>query len=339
MPRIEDILSPKNLVDYTKEAPQPAMALREIFPESKQTELEVEMIKGANEKPVTAHIHAFDTEAEVASREGYKGDIAQLALVKRKFRLSEKDIIAIETPRSDEEARMAIRRVYNDIDRLTNAINTRFEAMRGEVLCTGKQVINENGYKTTLDYGVPNAHKQSYTWSTGTPKILDDIYNACDLIVRDTGFTPTRILTSRKVLNIILKDTTVRSAVLGTEKDRVLVLNNLNQTLTSMGLPTIATYDAQYRKQNKNGSYTTARYFDEDTIVFMPAGKMGDTFFGPTAEEIRARQDPASQVQSYGNIIVQHYFTQDPVGEWIKGAATGMVTFPYADQVIIGTVS
>ena len=338
MPRIEDVLSPRNLVDYTKKPPVAPMKLEELFPESKQTELQIEMIKGGNGNPVIASIHAFDSEAQIGSREGFTGDLAELALTKRKFRLKEKDLIALLTPRTDREATLARDRVYDDVDRLILSIKARFEKMRGDVLATGKQVINENGYHATIDYGVPNTHKGNLSWSTGTPDILGDIYTLCNTITGDTGFTPVKALTSTKVVNIMLRDDKVRAAAFGTEKDRILTLPGLNQLLTSMGLPKIAVYDARYRKENAKGNYVTARYFDEDTITFMPDGKMGDTFYGPTAEELKLVKNNTVDASMIDKIAMVHYTTEDPVADWVKAAATGMVTFPYADQVFIGKV-
>ena len=185
---VADVLSAKNLIDYTSLAPVQPRVLSELFPETKQSELTIEMIRGASDKPVTAHIHAFDTEAEIGDREGFKKDIADLALIKKKIPLREKEIIALEHPRTDAEFNMVRNQVYNDVDRLVESIYTRVEAMRGEALTTGRLVINENNYRQTINYGVPNNHKGSHTWSTGTPDILGDIYTDVDTIVADTGF-------------------------------------------------------------------------------------------------------------------------------------------------------
>lgn len=331
---VADVLSAKNLIDYTSLAPVQPRVLSELFPETKQSELTIEMIRGASDKPVTAHIHAFDTEAEIGDREGFKKDIADLALIKKKIPLREKEIIALEHPRTDAEFNMVRNQVYNDVDRLVESIYTRVEAMRGEALTTGRLVINENNYRQTINYGVPNNHKGSHTWSTGTPDILGDIYTDVDTIVADTGFTPTRALTSRKVLNIILKDAKVRTAILGINKDMILTKPQLNQALAGMGLPTIQTYDEQYRDGN-----VAKRYFDEDTIVFMPANKLGDTLYGPTAEERQLVKEVVYATQQLGKVTVAHMTTFDPVTEWIKAAASAMITFPYADRVFIGTVS
>ena len=213
MPTVEELLNHKELVDYTKTRQPRKKVLEELFPSRKTEALEIKMIRGANNLPVSASIHAFDTETEIDQREGAGYDTAELALIKRKRKLSEKEIIRLENPRNDAEEREAISRIYNDVDDLQDSVLTKAEAMRGEALSTGKLVINENGYKTEIDYGVPPSHKQTFTWSSGTPDILANMDSAVDRIVGDTGFTPTRVLTSKRNLNIVLKDEKIRKAV------------------------------------------------------------------------------------------------------------------------------
>lgn len=339
MPNVEELLSYRELIDYTKEAPVKPRVLEELFPTRKTEALEVDMIKGANNLPVSAHIHAFDTETEIDTREGTKYDMAEMALVKRKRKLSEKELIQLEAPRNSAEEREAMRKIYNDVDALKESILTRIEVMRGEAITTGKLAIDENNYKTNIDYGVPQNHKGVFTWGSGTPDILGDLDIAINRIVDDTGFTPTRILTSKKKLNTMLKDESIRKAFLGTEKDRLLTPAELNTHLKAMSFPTIATYDAKYRTLDKKGKYTTVRYFPEDALIMMPDGRMGETLYGLTAEEIELRKRPGVDIESLGNIIIEMYATNDPVAKWIKAVATAMITFPYADQVFMATVN
>lgn len=137
-------------------------------------------------------------------------------------------MIALESPRNDNEEADMIRRIFNDVDNLVASVRTRVEAMRMEALSTGKIQINENGVKASIDYGMPSAHKASKTWTSGTPTILEDMDSWVDKIVGDTGFTPTRALTSKKVLNAILRDERIRSAIYGVNSAKMLTVSELN---------------------------------------------------------------------------------------------------------------
>ena len=61
MPSVEEILSHKELIDYTKTRTPQKKVLEELFPARKTEALEIKMIKGANNLPVSASVHAFDT--------------------------------------------------------------------------------------------------------------------------------------------------------------------------------------------------------------------------------------------------------------------------------------
>jgi hypothetical protein len=339
MARIEELLSVQELINYTQQRQATPLMGDVLFPEKKIEGLEVKMIKGANNLPVAASIHGFDTETEIASREGAKSSIEELALIKRKIKISERELIVLNAPRNSAEEQQAIEQIFNDVDNLVDSVRTRIEMMRMEALTTGKLVVNENGYAATIDYGTPAAHKTTKTWKTGTPDILSDIYTMTDKIVADTGFTPTRALTSRTVLNAILADTKIRQAMFGANSSKLATVAELNQLLVAQGLPTIATYDAQYRTQNAKGAYASARYLGENMFVIMPDGKLGDTIYGLTAEEVELRGRGDVEIDSFGNIIVEQYATTDPVAKWIKAVTTALPSFPYADQVFMATIS
>lgn len=336
---IEELLSAQELINYIKERPVIPMLGPTLFPERKIEGLEAKLIKGASGLPVSASIHGFDTEAEIGKRDDVNFDLVELALIKRKHRLTEKQIIALETPRNGMEEEQIIREVFDDVERLAESVETRIEAMRMEALSTGKIIVAENGAKATIDYGTPIDHKKALTWASGTPDILQDIYDACDKIVDDTGFTPTRALTSKKNLNIILRDEKIRKGALGVNSDKLLSQTDLNAFLTAMGLPAIVIYDKKFRTLGKKGDYTAKRFFPESGFVLMPDGNMGDTLYGLTAEELELRKRQDVEIESIGNITVVQYSTEDPVAKWIKAVATALPSFPYADQVFMATIS
>lgn len=337
MPRIEELLSSQELINYTKDKKVRPRLGDILFPSRKIEGLEAKMIKGASNLPVSASIHAFDTEAEIGSREAGKYSIEELALIKRKHRLSEKDLIVLNQPRNSQEETQIINDIFDDVDNLVESVLTRVEAMRMEALSTGELNIDENGVKLKIKYGTPDNHKAEKTWSTFEADILKDIYDMTDKIATDTGFTPTRALTSRKNLNIMLKDPLIRKGVFGVNNDKLLTVNELNVFLAAQGLPMIATYDERYRVQGKKG-YTTKRFLDEDKFILMPEGKLGDTLFGLTAEELELRNKSDVDISAIGNIIVQQYDTNDPVAKWIKAVATSLPSFPYADQIFMATI-
>lgn len=339
---INELFDTSTVLNYLKERKYPAMLGETLFPERKIQGLKIEYIKGASNIPVMASVHAFDTEAEIASRDGFDVVEEKIALIKRKIRMNEETIIQLSRPRDNREKQYAMDKVFNDVDNMVIAVKARVEAMRMEALSTGKIAVNENGVAVSVDYGVPDGHKEILSgtsmWTDPESKPLDDIYSFVDTIVGDTGTTPTRALTSRSVLNALLQHASIRKAIHGVNSDRVITVTDLNTLLKAMELPVIATYDQKVRVQKADGAYSTNRYFPEDKFVVFPDGILGETIFGLTAEEIELANDPIIDMNTVGNIISMIYSTTDPVARWTKAVATALPSFPVADEIFIAKV-
>lgn len=118
MPKsVLELFSQKEVLNYLKERKFPALMGEELFPETKKQSLEFDVLTNASKTPVIASVHGFDTESEIGQREAEKKAV-ELALIKRKMQLKEKEIIALESPRNDAERQALMKDVYNDFDNL-----------------------------------------------------------------------------------------------------------------------------------------------------------------------------------------------------------------------------
>lgn len=333
MPSILELFNQREVLNYLQNRQYPALMGELLFPEVKRDSLDFDMIKGARKIPVVASVHAFDTEAEIGSREATKQAL-ELALIKRKLPLTEKEIVALENPRTQSEQQYLMREVYNDIDTLVNGVKARVEVMRMEVVANGTVTLNENNLNATIDYGVPANHKEVLSgtdlWTDPNSDpitMMQDWYNTL-------GTKPQRVLTSNAVLMALLRHPKVIGALFGNNSARVATRLDLNAFLQQLELPTIATYEGVYRKQEKDGTYTQHRYFPQNKFVMLPDGALGETIYGPTAEEIRLTRDPSIDTQMVGKILAMVYEENlDPVSTWTKAVATALPSFPTADEV------
>lgn len=334
MPKsILELFNQKEVLNYMNNREYPALLGETLFPEIKKQSLEFDMIKGGNSMPVAASVHAFDTETEIGSREASKMAI-ELALIKRKMQLKEKDIIAIESPRNAAEQEYLMQNVFNDIDVLTAGVRARIEAMRMEALAKGTVTLDENKLDLVVDYGVPAANKEALSgvglWTADTSDPIEDLLRWADTL----GTSPSRALTSNAVLSALLRHPKIIGALYGRDSMRVATRADLNAFMQQHDLPVIATYDKQYRKQNKNGTYTQHRYFPKNSFVMFGEGTLGETLYGPTPEESRLVRDPAVNQSQIGNVLAMVYEESlDPVSTWTKAVATAMPSFPAADEV------
>ena len=342
MPTVADVFNQATVLQYVNDRVITPGLGETLFPSIKIDSLELEYVKGANEAPVIASVHAFDSETEIGDREGFEIVRQELALIKRKIQMKEKLIIALQNPRTPVELNSTIQTIYDDVESMITSVLTKVEQMRFEALATGKLVFSENGFSGTIDYGVPSDHKALLTstdlWSDAAATPLEDLQTWFDKIVSDTGIAPERILTSSRVASALQKHASVRSAIFGVNNDRVVSRNQLNEFLVEQGLPMVATEDRAYRTKGSNGAYVTKRFFPDNVLVMMPGGALGNAVFGPTAEEIELSNDPSVTLTGKENVIAAVYKTNDPVAHWTKGVAAALPSFPTANQVFLATV-
>ena len=331
MANIAELFSQRNVLDYVNNRQAPTLLGETLFPARKVQGLEFDILKAGTRIPTIASVHAFDTEAEIASRVASRS-AQELAFINRKIQLKEKDLIALRNPRTAEEQRFLEQEVYNDVYSMVSSVNARVEKMRMEVLSDGKVTLDENGLDLVVDYGVPDDHKATVDFalpSTDVIGLLTDWSAALDT-------PPTRILTSTKVRNAILKNAGIKAYF----KDAGLLPTPgaLNQIMEQFGLPTIATYDAKYYKEDANGKLIKERYFPEHKLVMFGSENPGESIFGVTPEESRLLSG-GSKDYSVGNVIAMVYESNlDPVGTWTKAAGTALPSFPEADNVFQATV-
>ena len=341
MPRLEEVFNTNELFNYFKERTVAPMLGESLFPERKIQDIEFDMILGTGGLPVSAEVHAFDTETQLASREAIEKGVASLALIKRKIKIAEKEIIKINNPRTDAELAFVLSQLYNDAEKMTDAVKVRVEAMRMELLSTGKIAINENKVKVTIDYKVPSGNKKSFTWQTpasDTP--LDDLATLADAVEAESGYRPTRALTSRKIVKTICNCDSVKKAIYGANSDKIVTLAALNELLAQLDLPQIVVYEGKYKKETAKG-FTTARYFPENVISMFGDETLGETIYGLTAEEVKligdGKMEEASMLDN--KIFVGTYTSIDPVGEFTKAVGTALPTLPHGEELGIATIT
>lgn len=333
MPAITELFTQNEVLNYVRDREYKPLLGETLFPERKQPSLKLDQLSGGSRIPIAASIHDFDTEAEIGSRIANKQEL-ELSLIKRKIQLNETDIIALENPRTQAEQDYLVGQVYNDIDSLVAGVRARVEAMRMEVLASGQVTVKENGLNFTLDYHVPAEHKEALSgtnvWTDANSDPLADIERWIDAL--DT--TPTRALTSRKIYRALASHPKVIAAIFGKDTGRVVSQADLDAFMETHNYPIIRTYDEKYKVQEANGKYTTKKYFPENKFAMFNDDLLGETLYGPTAEETRLTRDPSVDTSIVGNVLASVYDeTRDPVGTWTKAVATALPSFAAADEV------
>lgn len=331
----EDLFGQKSLIDYTLAIEQAnSTVLTELFPQSKQDTLTVELFKGAhNSIADMASIHAFGTKALERTSIEAAFDIQDMMLVKERYVLKEKDLIMLEQATGNAIVEKLKEDWYGDIGSMIQAVLNRFEAMRGEILATGKLKINENGFKGTIDYQRPAELLRKMNLDDPDINPLDVLEEFMDVVEEIGNERPTRMLTHPKMLRKFVNHPKVRKAFLGVDYEQLIPLSRVNSILSENDFPTIQTYNKRLKKLQKDGTYTKGQLILPENAWFMlPGHKVGDTFHGPTAEGRRLRKHGIDTSQ-IGFVTTTYTEETNPPIEAVGAASTGLVSFPHAEQV------
>ncbi|SDB96483.1 major capsid protein [Shouchella lonarensis] len=342
MATVEELLGGSRVQEYVQQRQYPLTLGDALFPPEKTEEFKIKYIMGANHAPVAANVHSYDTEAQVGSRDGAETIEMELALIKRKIQVKEELLSKLAQSNRQPEIDRVISTIYNDVDHMVQSVLTRVEAMRLELIGTGKIQLSGNGVNGEVDYGIGDHQraqlKENEAWNSPDSDPLRQLDDWANSVTERTGVRPTRALTSTQVINALRRHPTVSIAMFGSDSGRLVSLTKLNDFLQLQNLPIIATDDRMYRVQKNDGTYENRRFFPSNSFVLLPDGTLGTTFYGVTAEEIEMRNMTGSVFQNFGNIIAQTYSTNDPVARWTKAVAKALPSFPLADQVFIGNV-
>lgn len=325
-----DYILPADLTGYVREGladrPINAFTLNRWLPDRTVDDLQYRFTQGGEALVDAAVVRAYDAESPIGARPGFTRVTGELPPISRKIRLGEYDRLRLR-----QDPNVLIQHgIMDDAMRMARSIAARVEMFRGEALYTGKLTISENGVIATVDFGRAAGHTVTAgtPWTTtasATP--LSDIQSWMTTYLAANGVNPGAIITSTRVMNLLLQNTSLRGLLAANGVTPSLVNQLQMQGLFSaFGIPPIYVYDTQV---SVGGSAT--RVIPDDKVVFVPppvdggdwqATDMGATFWGTTAESLEPNYgiEPGQEP----GIVAGAYHTFDPVAVWTKAAAISL---------------
>jgi hypothetical protein len=353
---------------FVRNLPTPPGFLGERWlPNETTFDLEFEYILGAFRRPVMAHVIGWDSEAPLAGRPALGSKVSgELPPIKRKARISEKEIIRFMTPRAGTpDQQTAIDSVYSLAADLQDSVQARIEWLRMQALSEDKVVYNEGGVQFAFDFGIDDTFQIDMTteqdgagtsvsssYSTAWTDLTNadpiaDMTTLSNAIQAKTGFRPREVVMSNATLGLILNNAKVRSAIRGTgAPGAILTLNELAVLQSLYDLPQIVTYDVVVQAEDAAGVLSDVRPLATNKIFLVPGGasqipgqatttgttgnpNFGRTLFGPTAESRVLLGTPLA-AQAPG-IYTATYHKDEPPSEWVKSVAVAFPSMPGAN--------
>lgn len=333
---------------YVRGVPEPEQfAGQNWLPNRVVDDLAFEYIKGVNNRPVMAHVMAYDSEAPIAGRVGLGERVAgELPPIKRKAKFTEKEIIRFLQPRANSaDKQAAIDSVYDLTDGLIQGIQARAEWLRLKALSEDTVTYDEGGVKFVFDFGVDQEQQidlptktngagtsipsLSGAWSnTSVSDPVADLTFLTNLANDKTGTRYEQFVISRKTLGYLQQNEKMRALIRGANSPTaILTREEIENLFAIYDLPSLVTYDVKVTREKPDGTTEQVRPLAEDRGFLVPGGEaVGNTLWGPTAE---SRSLIGTNLASEApGIIAVTYATEEPPAEWVKAAAVAFPTMP-----------
>lgn len=300
----------------------------------------------------TARFRSFDGRIHVSSRDTGSEKVVGLPPISSSLSMGEYERLQLQFAQTGGTNQAALAAsIYNDAENLTREVQNRWEQAWGDVLTDGKLTINEEGFMSEADYGMPSGVTASTpggsqsvsagtAWTTLSADALGNLITWVDVYIANNGFAPGSFLTSTRVMRLLQQNEKIIAAVTGTAAGRSRVTgSDLVDLLSSEGLPTpLAPYDSQVDVDG-----TSTRVIGDDKIIFLPPnlGDLGHNAVGISAtalELVNAAQSDLS-FQNAAGIVGVVIKDGPPFRQWTYVDAVGMPVLDNAKLLMVADVA
>lgn len=320
-----DFFDGKAILPYLRQRKENAWVGESIFPYQPVNELTYEHIVGKYYKPIMASFVAFGDEGVWRGRDGISKFFEKLRPVKQAIKLDGELFIKYRTAPNPDPL---VKALFDDVGMVYDGARARLEAMRVQVITTGKLKVDENNIKFTVDYGVPAEHKvaPSTKWSDTTNA---DPINDMHKWLLDLDFTPTGAIISQTIARYLLTNAKVKLMMNGSDKATMPIsMSALNRFLVQNDLPVMIIDNDKFRDDKK----VERKFWPENVMVWV-GSDLGSTLTGPTEESVLGK----GIVKSDSGIYVQVYEEMKPPAIISTSSTTSIVAFQGVEDVLIVT--
>lgn len=313
-----------------------------IFPARKQLGTKLSYIKGASGQSVALKAAAFDTNVTIRDRVSAEIHDEQMPFFKEALLVKENDrqqLNLVKDTGNEALINTIVAGIFNDDVTLINGARARLEAMRMQVLATGKIAFTSDGVNKDIDYGVKADHKKqvSKSWAEPGATPLADLEDAIET-ARELGLNPERAIMNAKTFGLIRKAASTVKAIkpLAGDGSSVTKAELQNYVADNYGVE-IVLENGTYR--NEKGE--VSKFFPDGHLTLIPNGPLGNTVFGTTPEEsdLFADNTVNADVEIVDSgIAVTTTKTTDPVNVQTKVSMVALPSFERLGDVYMLTV-
>ena len=343
---LQELLSPTYVGAYADEALSNRIPYlgEALFPVKKQVGLTLDWIKGSKGLPVVLRPAAFDTKAQIRDRQGLSDMSTKMPFFKDSHIVDEnlRQQLLLYLQANNPAFKTLVTRIYDDTAELIEAALAQLERMRMQVITTGKIGISTPEANYDYDFLHSDNLKEvlagTAKWDAAdTANPFEDIARWKTAVADESGETITRAVLNSTTAAKIARSVIVRKAM--------NPVGYANEYITSKKVLAFLSeeFDIQfvvYDKKFIDEAGVTKSYIPDGIISFLPAGTIGNTWFGTTPEEANkaalAKTADVAIVQT--GIAITSAVSFDPVVAQTKASMVAMPSGESIDSVFIATV-
>ena len=300
-----------------------------------------------NTSIVAADVVSLESSLPLKSRDTISkasGDIPKLGI---KYHKGEKIIAEMQRMAAlgTEEAVVA-RKVLEDVPKVIKGIDIRKEIMFLQALSTGTTVIEDDenvgvGVRVSFNYKDDHFLNATSVWSGASATPISDMRRVFDKADAD-GNAPKYATISKKYLNYAKNSDEGKELVASYNGQVYTSVTTLPIPTKSVFLEALADeFDCQFMVINssflveqKDGTRTSVKPYEEANLVFFPAQKVGRLVYGNVAEYTNPVSGVTYAMTSQGT-LVSEYSKNDPLKEYTTAQASAIPVIDGVDEIYV----
>lgn len=330
---IFEAISTSELMDFTNDYKPSFNFFATYLPEVRTSAEYVEVIDYDIDYNPPAEVVGDNTVAPVLQRPTYSGQVQTLETYKSKHVLSDSEIRKIEKAETNRAKQEAMRLVFNDGARLSNAHAISREIWRARALFDGKYDFADENFKPApYDYGLPQDQIKDIDLTTDD--ILEKLAIANKVVSERTGKTLAIWLLSNESIFKLQGNETLRAAVFGSKNQdaRRLTRDEVASVIRGYaGIEIRAIQDENgnnYHYTDKNGKQVLFVPIEES--ILLPNIPLGNTVIGETSEELVLGREGYRLTNNNGVVMFPKY-EPTPVHFELNSVSRFTVVYPKAN--------
>ena len=334
---ITDLVDLQEATLAIRELAFPQNRLEAYMPSVERESVDYGLLRGDRFNQATV-VRAFDAPAPIIGRPGVVETKGGLPAVSAMDVITETDAIRARRLAGLDNGDAVAANVLGTLARTTQAVQNKYELMRGQALSTGMVVLRENRVDQVADFEVPAANKvvRAVAWTDPAADIPAELFAWHQVYIDSAGGPAETILTSNRVWQAMLRNPAIRD--LFSPKPSIVTPAALNQILSAYGLPNVEVYE----RKIEDPTGVKQRVIADNRLVYLPGpdDPVGETQFGLTEEAVMLREQEVlveGEVEAPGMVAVT-FVNEQPVYRAGLTASIGMPVLQRPDAVVTAAV-